>query len=120
MKEWLIQYWLQVGFTLLTAIGVGGYRRVSKKIGRKLDEQEAIKMGVQALLRDHIVQQYNHYMDKGYCPVYARENMDGLTKEYYNLGGNGVVHKLVEKLFELPTCRPNSNGESRNDEVCYI
>ena len=41
-------------------------------------------------------------MDRGFCPIYARER-DGLTKEYYNLGGNGVVHKLVDKLQALPT-----------------
>jgi hypothetical protein len=115
MKEWVIRYWLQVGFGLLTAFVIACFKILSRKIGKKIDEQEAIKMGVQALLRDRIIQTYNHYMDRGYCPIYARENIDGLTKEYYNLHGNGIVHKLVDKLLELPTCKPHESYENKED-----
>jgi hypothetical protein len=116
MKEWVIKYWLEIGFGLLTACVAAGYKRIMQKVIRKINEQEAIKMGVQALLRDRIIQQYNHYFDKGYCPIYARENIDGLAKEYYNLGGNGVVHKLIDKLLELPTCHERSKkGEGECD-----
>lgn len=106
MREWVLQYWLEVGFGILVGLVTAGYRRIIKKI----NEQEAIKMGVRALLRDRIIQTYNLYMDKGYCPIYVRENIDGLTSEYYNLGGNGVVHKLIEKLLELPTGKEEVSG----------
>ena len=63
----------------------------------------AIKEGLRALLRDRIIQAYNHYTDKGYYPIYARENVEDMYKQYHSLGGNGTVTDLVSKLKELPT-----------------
>ncbi len=42
-------------------------------------------------------------MDKGYCPIYALENINTLYKQYHALGGNETVTELVEKLKYLPT-----------------
>ena len=99
MMEWMLQYWLAVLFGIATTV----FSFVVKKLAKKINEQESVKLGVQALLRDSITNQYTNYMDKGYCPIYARENLEALAKEYYNLGGNGVVHNLMDKLQELPT-----------------
>lgn len=111
MKEWVMQYWLETCFGILTILVGAGYKRLIKKI----NEQEAIKMGVQALLRDRIIQTYHIHMEKGYVPISARENIDGLTREYYNLGGNGVVHSIVEKLLELPTY-PDKQGKKEGEQ----
>lgn len=101
MKDWIIQYWLAVVFGITSTF----FGFVIKKLEKKVNEQEAVKMGVQALLRDRIIQTYTHYNEMGFCPIYARENINALVKEYYNLGGNGVVHSLMDKLDELPTER---------------
>jgi hypothetical protein len=70
-------------------------------------EQEAIKLGIQALLRDRIIQSYNHYMDKGICPIYALENINALYTQYHALGGNGTITEIVKKLKNLPTENQN-------------
>lgn len=99
MIEFITHYWLEVLFSaLLAGFGVA-YRTLAKKV----KEQDAIKQGIVALLRDRIIQAYNHYMDKGYCPIYARENVRRLYEQYHNLGGNGTVTHLVLELEELPT-----------------
>lgn len=90
-----------IEFVLGAAATIMGF--AVKKLAKKVSEQEAIKLGVQALLRDRIIQIYNASMDKGYCPIYERENIDALAKEYHSLGGNGVVTGLLEKLSDLPT-----------------
>lgn len=84
--------------SLVTAI-VGLYR-----------SSRALKMGVQALLRDRIIQAYNHYRDKGEYPIYARQNVESLYKQYHALGGNGVVTGLVRTLDDLPTERGGGGG----------
>ena len=38
-------------------------------------ENEAVKLGIQAILRDSIVSNYNKYKDRGYIPIYARESV---------------------------------------------
>lgn len=106
MVEFIIKYWVEFLFSIIiSAMGI-----VIKKLNKKLNEQEAIKMGVQALLRDRIIQTYNTYCDKGYCPIFARENIQELAKQYFNLGGNGVIHDLLDKIKTLPTEPPN-NGD---------
>lgn len=102
MYKLLMDYWVELFFSVVTAI-LGYSVRV---LNKKINEQEAIKMGVQALLRDRIIQSYNYHMDLGFCPVYARESIEEMANQYYNLGGNGVVHQLMDKLGELPTMRP--------------
>lgn len=64
---------------------------------------KATQNGVQALLRNEIISNYNKHMEKGYMPIYERENIDRMYHEYKNLGGNGVVEELMEKLNHLPT-----------------
>lgn len=62
----------------------------------------ALKLGMQAMMRDRIVQAYYHYHDRGWITLHGLENVEKLYAEYHKLGGNGTVTKLVEDLRELP------------------
>ena len=68
----------------------------------KKRENDALKEGVQALLRDRIIQAYNHYSDKGWIPIYAMESIEACYKSYEELGENGVSDNLMIQLRELP------------------
>lgn len=99
MIEFITHYWLEVLFSALLA-GCGiAYRVLAKKVR----EQDAIKQGIVALLRDRIIQAYNHYMEMGYCPIYALDNIHSLYEQYQNLGGNGTVTRLMEEIEKIPT-----------------
>lgn len=75
----------------------------------KKREDDALRAGVQALLRDRIIQAYNHYVcEKGWVPIYAKESIDACYKSYEALGDNGVIDSLMEQLNELPNY--NLNG----------
>lgn len=70
---------------------------------QKKKENDALKAGVQALLRDRIIQAYNHYVqDKGWIPIYALESINVCFKSYEALGENGVINGLMEQLNDLP------------------
>lgn len=99
---------------LISALGIGGI--TSAFVNRKINEmrqrqeadearQSAVEKGVQALLRAGIIGLYNKYIEKGYIPIYERENLEHMYDEYKALGGNGVIEDLVEKLRDLPTPR---------------
>ena len=66
-------------------------------------ENKAIRLGLQALLRDRLIEKYDKYTDKGYAPIYARENFENMWSQYHNLGENGVMDGLHAKFMELPT-----------------
>lgn len=75
----------------------------------KKRENDALRAGVQALLRDRIIQAYNHYVcEKGWVPIYAKESIDACYKSYEALGDNDVIDSLMEQLNELPNY--NLNG----------
>lgn len=70
---------------------------------QKKKENDALKAGLQALLRDRIIQAYNHYVqDKGWIPIYAKESINACYRSYEALGENGVINDLMKQLNELP------------------
>lgn len=103
-KEFMIgdiiaRYWVDFVMGLIAAVLMAKLRSVDKYIG----EVDSAKNGVKALLRDRIIDQYNKYSDRGFIPIYARESIAQMYMEYKNLGGNGAIEHLVEKLHDLPT-----------------
>ena len=73
------------------------------KIKNNEKRTEALKLGVQALLRDRLYAYYNKYSELEYAPIYARENFENIYKQYHNLGNNGVMDDIYRKFMELPT-----------------
>ena len=63
---------------------------------------KGLKLGVQALLRTQILQDYHKYSELGYAPIYARENFQNCWKQYHALGVNGVMDDIHDKFLELP------------------
>lgn len=101
MHEEVMTYFVDFAFGLIAAVLMARLR----KVDRYIKEVDSAKNGVKALLRDAIIQQYNKYEERGFVPIYARESMEQMYKEYKNLGGNGAIENLVAKLHRLPTSK---------------
>ena len=102
----IIQYmqsiWVEWLFALISlALGVL-YRDIAKRLKNEQQKSTAIAEGVTSLLRENIVQNYNKYQDREYCPIYAKESMKKVYEAYHNLGGNDVATKLYNTLLEMP------------------
>lgn len=96
--EWIARYWLEALFGgVIAVMGV-----CWKKLSSRVKKQDAVGFGVQALLRDRIIQAYNHYTEKGCCPIYGLENVEEMYRQYHALGGNGTITELVDRVKELP------------------
>lgn len=66
----------------------------------------AIEQGVQALLRDNLIQTYNcYYVGHQFMPIYAKESFMAVYMAYHDLGANGVMDDIFEKTMGLPTDR---------------
>lgn len=61
-----------------------------------------VRKGVQALLRAQLISDWNYYSDKGYAPIYARENFENVYQQYHSLGANGVMDDIRNKFLALP------------------
>lgn len=66
----------------------------------------ALEKGVQALLRAQMIADYNHYLEKGFAPIYARQNFENCWQRYHSLGANGVMDDIRAKFMALPTSEP--------------
>lgn len=83
---------------------VGGFvGYVLNRLKKEREEIQAVKLGVQALLRAQMISDYNHYTEKGYAPIYARENFENCWKRYHSMGKNGVMDDIHERFMALPT-----------------
>lgn len=71
---------------------------------------KGVCLGVQALLRAQMIEDYNKWNDKGYAPIYARQNFENCWSQYHSLGANGVMDDIHIKFLALPT-EPPIEGE---------
>ncbi len=62
----------------------------------------AVKRGLQALLRAQMISDYQHYSEKGWAPIYARQNFENCWINYEALYKNGVMQDIHEKFLALP------------------
>lgn len=72
------------------------------KLKRMKSDQDALKLGMQALLRADMIRDYNKWSEKGYAPIYARENFLNVYNNYHQLGANGVMDDIKDRFMELP------------------
>ena len=83
------------------------FSRIMNKLHDHLEKSEdktnGLRLGVQALLRAQMINDYNLWHEKGYAPIYAKENFENMWNQYHNLGANGVMDNLHQKFLELPT-----------------
>ena len=65
-------------------------------------QTRAVKKGVQALLRDRLLQGYKFYRVQGWADEDDRNNLENVYIQYHALGANGVMDDLRKKFLELP------------------
>ena len=70
--------------------------------GYLFGQLRALKRGVQAMLRAQMIAEFNRWSEKGWAPLYARENFDNLWVQYEKLGKNGVMQDIRGKFLALP------------------
>lgn len=82
---------------------IGVWKYITGRIKAVERKNEAICLGVQALLRDRLLESYNKYYDQGWAPIYAKENFENMWEQYHALGVNGVMDEIHKVFMELPT-----------------
>jgi hypothetical protein len=100
--QYIAENWVGWLFAAILALLSFGYRQISTQLKDDHKKNISIHNGVQALLRDRIIQSYNHYQEKGFCPIYGKENVKRIYDAYHDLGGNDVATKLKDTLLQMP------------------
>lgn len=100
-----VNYWVQALFAAMATGLAALFRWLVNRFRENDNRQDSVEKGIQALLRDRIVQSYTHYTEKGYIPLHCLESVDRMYAEYHNLGGNGTVTKLYNDIRKLEVHR---------------
>lgn len=79
------------------------YTTVSARNERKRHRTDDVEKGLQCLLRAEIIRSHEKYIDRGKCPLYAKESLTQVYDSYHALGGNGTVTRLYNSCLDLPT-----------------
>lgn len=98
-------------YQVLCLIGVPAlilavFKYLWSQIKYNTEDSKALKAGIQALLRAQMISDFNKYSEKGYAPIYARDNFENCWEQYHSLGVNGVMDDLHRKFLELSTDPP--------------
>ena len=82
-------------------------RQQSEAIER---QNKALMAGVQAILRDRLLNGYRHYAQKGWADYDDRQNMENMWEQYHALGANGVMDGYRAKFLVLPEYDPHGEA----------
>ena len=76
---------------------------------RRMEEQNtATMLGVQALLRDRLLQAFEHYLARGWISAGERDNVENMYTQYEALGPNNVISDIYNQVRALPSIAPGS------------
>lgn len=95
-------------YQVLSVLGVSGllgvfYKYIMRRIADNEEKTKAVRLGVQALLRDRMIQAYRFWSEKGYAPIEEKDNFENMYKQYHSLGENGVMDEVHREFLKLPT-----------------
>ena len=75
---------------------------IRKKTEALEKQNVATQLGVQALLRDRLLQAFKFYINQGYADYDDRQNVLNMYTQYESLGPNKVMENLYHRFEELP------------------
>lgn len=96
--------------TILTSSGIIGI--LTKFLLDKMKvlrvRQQAQELGIQALLRNALIQQYDFWSTKHHAPIHIKDNFNNMYQQYHALGANGVMDNMYHAFMELPVTPPET------------
>lgn len=121
MQEFILRYWLEVFFGLVLGFLSFVIKRIAVSLNKEMKDQSSIKIGVQAILRDRLINSYNYHIELGFCSIHDRDNILNMYRQYHTLGVNGVVDGLMDELLSLPvkSCTESEVKHKRDEGTAY-
>ncbi len=93
----------------LCVLGIPGLiATVLGYVGVQYKQIKAIKLGLQALLRDRLLQGYEFYANRGFANYDEKQNIQNIYKQYEALGPNGIMEQKHADFIRLPDAAPNN------------
>lgn len=108
MNEEITKYWVLWVCGILAAGLTALWRWAWKKFKAQRKREDAMEEGIRAILHDRLFQAHRYYMDRGFCTLEEKRNVEYLYKPYAALGGNGTGETIYEDVMAMQTFEPNT------------
>lgn len=107
-----------IGIPSICAAGIIALWKIFYTFTKNQEKKnDAIQLGLQAVLRDRLYQLYAHCKTvKGYAGINDRNNFENMFKNYEALGENGVMRNIHDKFMSLPTS-PERSKKATYEEL---
>lgn len=95
---------------IITAIFNGIINFPKKKKKQELQiiaDLALLKKAIQVLLKNDLKVRYDYWLDLGYAPEDAKDDLEKEYIIYHGMGKNGVMDERRAKVIKLPTEPPN-------------
>ena len=76
--------------------------------------EENSRLALQALLRTELRRYGKIYLNKGWIDDADKDDYNNLYERYHNLGKNGVMDDMYNKVMKLPTTKNLSINQTTN------
>lgn len=100
---------------LIVTAAFNGLLGVSKKKkdedSKKATDLQLIKKGIQAILKNDLKVRYEYWIEEGYAPDDARDDLEAEYRVYHSLGKNGVMDSRRANFLALPAVQPKEETE---------
>ena len=116
LYQWLCLLGVPTVVGILIAIFIK--KPIEKRIAKQEAEQatqqtqtKAVMLGVQALLRDRLLQAFKHYEQQGWASYEDKKNVENMHTQYEALGENNVMTQRWNRFNALPDNPPMKQEE---------
>ena len=76
----------------------------------QVKQNKAMRLAVQAILRDRLLQSYKFYFHQGWATYDDKQNVQNIYNQYEILGENGIMDRKHQKFLELPDETDDEDG----------
>lgn len=100
--EWGISDIIAVILATINSILIPLVSVLIKKYKQNKNDMALEKKGTQALLRNELLSLSRIYIKNGYVSYIEKCNFENMYTAYHNLGANGVMTDIYNKVMSLP------------------
>ena len=102
MWEFIVKYWLEFLFGLVTT-GLGvAYGHLAKRFREEREKNQAIERGLRDILRIQILDSYDKCVNQGNTITVSRKDaIDSAYNSYHILGGNGTITQVHSEIMAM-------------------
>lgn len=98
MLSFILNYWIEILFSLIVTVITFIYRKIFKYV-KKID---ILKEGACLNLKMHIIEKYEKVLKKKYITIEEKEEIMTLYNVYKKLECSNIVEEIIKELSNIP------------------